>query len=61
MAETSIRVGDQVVNLQMPGVFRVTSRSGRLVVIESPGGVRLTVYAEGVRRLDGGATAPKAV
>lgn len=54
MADDAIRVGDKVINLQMPGVFRVTSRNGRLIVIESATGVRMTVRAEGVRRLDGG-------
>ena len=53
MAGESIEVGDQVVNLQVPGVFRVVARRGLLLEIESPQGVRMTVRPEAVRKLDG--------
>ena len=59
MTDDAIQVGDKVVVLQVPGVFRVTGRNGRLVMIESPSGVRLTMRAEGVRRLDGAPAVPK--
>ena len=59
MADDAIQIGDKVIVLQVPGVFRVTVRNGRLVMIESPSGVRLTMRVEGVRRLDGGSAVPK--
>jgi hypothetical protein len=52
MSDASIEVGDRVVNLQMPGIFRVVARHGRLLDIETPEGVRMTVRAEALRKLD---------
>ena len=52
MARGAIQVGDQVVNLQMPGIFRVVARRGTLLEIETDQGVRLTVLESAVRRLD---------
>jgi hypothetical protein len=52
MASGPIRVGDEVVNLQMPGLFRVVARRGALLEIETAQGVRMTVRPEAVRRLD---------
>jgi len=48
----SIEVGDRVVNLQMPGVFRVVARHGLLLDIESALGVRMTLRPEALRKLD---------
>ena len=59
MGDAAIQVGDRVIILQMPGVFRVASRTGRMIIIESARGVRLTVQAEAVRRVDGGPVVPK--
>ena len=47
-----IRVGDRVINLQVPGVFRVIARRGTLLEIETDQGLRLTVAESAVRRLD---------
>ena len=52
MAETPIQVGDRVINLQMPGVFVVTARRGRLLDIETDEGIAMTVLDSAVRRLD---------
>ena len=52
MAETPIKVGDRVINLQMPGVFVVTARRGRLLDIETDEGIAMTVLDSAVRRLD---------
>ena len=52
MALDSIQVGDQVVNLQVPGIFRVVARRGRLLEIETEQGLRMTVLESAVRRLD---------
>lgn len=51
MATGMIEVGDEVVTLQMPGIFRVVGRRGVLVEIEGPQGVRLCVRPESLRRL----------
>jgi hypothetical protein len=56
----AIQLGDQVINLQVPGVFTVVDRKGGLLLIESPGGLRMTVYDSQVRRLDAAAGAPPA-
>ncbi len=55
MAAGTIQVGDQVVNLQVPGVFQVVARRGALLDIESAQGVRMTVLEGAVRKLDDGA------
>lgn len=52
MGERAIQVGDRVINLQMPGIFTVLARRGRILDIESPGGIRLSVLDAAVRRLE---------
>jgi hypothetical protein len=52
MAEAPIQIGDRVINLQMPGVFVVTARRGRLIDIETDEGIAMTVLDSAVRRLD---------
>jgi hypothetical protein len=53
MAGERIEVGDRVINLQMPGVFVVVARRGRVLEIETAEGVAMTVFDSAVRRLDG--------
>jgi len=60
MADDPIKVGDRVINLQVPGVFVVVARRGRVLEIESPEGVAMTVFEGAVRRLDGGAASSDA-
>ena len=57
MASETIEVGDQVINLQVPGVFTVTARRGTLLEIETAQGLRMTVVEGSVRRLDQNAVA----
>jgi hypothetical protein len=57
MAAETIEVGDQVVNLQVPGVFTVLARRGNLLEIETAQGLRMTVLEGSVRRLDQNAVA----
>jgi len=57
MAAETIEVGDQVVNLQVPGVFTVLARRGNLLEIETAQGLRMTVLEGAVRRLDENAVA----
>ena len=57
MAAETIEVGDQVVNLQVPGVFTVLARRGNLLEIETAQGLRMTVLEGAVRRLDVNAVA----
>jgi hypothetical protein len=52
MAETPIQVGDRVINLQMPGIFVVTARRGRVLDIETDEGIAMTLVDSAVRRLD---------
>ena len=52
MAAETIEVGDQVINLQVPGVFTVVARRGTLLEIETAQGLRMTVQEASVRRLD---------
>jgi hypothetical protein len=52
MGAATIHVGDQVINLQVPGLFRVIDRRGSLLVIETPRGLRMTVQESQLRRLD---------
>jgi hypothetical protein len=52
MADDAIEVGDRVINLQMPGVFVVTARRGRVLEIETADGVAMTVLDSAVRRLE---------
>ena len=51
MAADAIEVGDHVINLQVPGVFRVVARHGAFLNIESALGLRMTVSAAAVRKL----------
>ena len=53
MGDGPIQVGDRVINLQMPGVFVVVARRGRVLEIETADGVAMTVVDSAVRRLDG--------
>ena len=57
MAAETIEVGDQVVNLQVPGVFTVLARRGNLLEIGTAQGLRMTVLEGSVRRLDQNAVA----
>jgi hypothetical protein len=54
MAADAIRVGDQVINLQVPGVFRVLARHGAFLEIETAQGLRMTVSESAVRKLADG-------
>jgi hypothetical protein len=59
MAADAIAVGDEVINLQVPGVFRVVARRGAYLEIETAQGLRMTVSESAVRRLhDGTPPAP---
>jgi len=53
VAEETIQVGDRVITVAVPGIFTVLSRSGALVEIENERGVRMTVAAIALRRLNG--------
>jgi hypothetical protein len=55
MAGDAICVGDRVINLQVPGVFRVVARHGVFLDIETAQGLRMTVSESAVRKLDDGA------
>jgi hypothetical protein len=52
MGARAIQLGDHVINLQVPGIFTVIDRNGELLVIETARGLRMTVLAQQVRRLD---------
>jgi hypothetical protein len=52
MGARAIQLGDKVINLQVPGIFTVIDRNGELLVIETARGLRMTVLAQQVRRLD---------
>src|SRR5258706_6396398 len=52
MGAGTIQLGDRVINLQVPGIFTVVDRTGDLLVIETARGLRMTVLAQQVRRLD---------
>ena len=60
MGEESIRVGDRVVNLQVPGVFVVVARRGPFIEIENDRGLRMTIHEVALRRVDGAPPEPKA-
>jgi hypothetical protein len=60
VGEESIRVGDRVVNLQVPGVFVVVGRRGSFVEIENDRGLRMTLHEVALRRLNGAPPEPKA-
>ncbi len=55
----TIRVGDRVVNLQVPGVFVVIGRRGPFLDLESARGLRMSVHEVSLRRVDGTPPAPK--
>ena len=57
--EGTIRVGDRIVHLQVPGVFVVVGRRGVLLEVESERGLRMTVREIAVRRLDGAMPEPE--
>ena len=57
--EGAIRIGDRVVQLQVPGVFTVVGRRGAFLEIENERGLRMTVHQVALRRLDGGPPEPK--
>ena len=59
MADLNFQLGDRVVNLQVPGVFRVVGRRGSFFDLESERGLRMTVHAIQLRRLDGPPPEPK--
>jgi hypothetical protein len=52
MVPLPIQLGDQVVNLQVPGVFTVVDRQDGMLVIEIPGGLRMRVLESQLRRVD---------
>jgi len=52
MVDAPIQLGDRVINLQMPGVFVVVARRGRLLDIQTDEGIAMTVLESAVRRLD---------
>ena len=52
MATGTIQVGDRVINLQVPGLFTVIDRRGRLLVLETAKGLRMRVLDSQVRLLD---------
>ncbi|HWP64687.1 MAG TPA: hypothetical protein VNO26_02090 [Candidatus Limnocylindria bacterium] len=58
MAEERIEVGDRVINLQMPGIFVVVARRGRLLDIRTDDGVTMTVLDSAVRRIEAPSAAP---
>ena len=46
-----LEIGDRVITLQMPGIFRVVARDGNILTINAEkGSVRLTVYETALRR-----------
>jgi hypothetical protein len=51
MDDQKLDIGDRVITLQMPGIFRVIGRNGDILTIESiKGGVRLTKHESALRR-----------
>jgi hypothetical protein len=54
-----IQIGDRVVHLQVPSVFVVIGRRGRVLDLESDRGLRMSVREAAVRRLDGQTPEPK--
>lgn len=51
MDDANFEIGDRVITLQMPGIFRVVGRAGDILTIESiKGGVRLTKHWAALRR-----------
>jgi hypothetical protein len=51
MDDQKLEIGDRVITLQVPGIFRVIARDGDILTIESiKGGVRLTKHESALRR-----------
>lgn len=49
--EEKLRIGDRVITLQMPGIFRVVVRNGAILTIDSEKhGARLRVHESQLRR-----------
>jgi hypothetical protein len=57
--EAPIRVGDRVIHLQVPGIFTVVRRRGRMLDLENARGLQMSVHEVGVRRVDGTPPAPR--
>ena len=57
--EPTIRIGDRVVHLQVPGVFTIVARRGAFFEVDNARGLRMTVHQVGLRRLDGPPSPPK--
>jgi hypothetical protein len=51
MGARAIQLGDQVINLQVPGIFTVIDQQGSLFVIQTAKGLRLAVLESQLRRL----------
>ena len=58
MGANGIQLGDHVINLQVPGIFTVVDRTGTLVVIQTPRGLRMAVREAQLRRVDDAAVPP---
>lgn len=51
MEDERLNIGDRVITLQMPGIFRVVARDGEILTIHSEkGGVQLRLYESALRR-----------
>jgi hypothetical protein len=49
--DDKLDIGDRVITLQMPGIFRVVARNGTLLTVEAEkGDVRLTLNEAALRR-----------
>jgi hypothetical protein len=49
--DDTLDIGDRVITLQMPGIFRVVARNGTILTIEAEkGDVRLTLDETALRR-----------
>jgi hypothetical protein len=59
VTDLDFKPGDRVVHLQVPGVFTVVARRKSLVDLESGKGLRMTVQAIQLRRLEGPPPEPK--
>ena len=46
-----LEIGDRVITMQMPGIFRVVARDGNILTIDlEKGGVRLRLHEGALRR-----------
>ncbi|GIW42047.1 MAG: hypothetical protein KatS3mg076_2624 [Candidatus Binatia bacterium] len=54
-----IRVGDEVVVMSFPGVFRVVEVNGKVLTIENDAGIRKRVLVQAVRKRDEKARPPE--